>query len=116
MSGGWAGSDRRSRLPADWKDRCREVHRRSRWRCEFLVPLDPRRPWLGTRPCGKYADGGVDHIIRGDDHRYQNLRDTCHDHHSKKSSAEGNAARAAIKARGKRAPERHPGSIRRKSP
>lgn len=105
MSGGWAGSDRRSRLPADWPKRCAQVHKRSGKRCEFPV---------GFRLCGKPADGGVDHIIRGDNHELSNLRDTCQYHHGHKSSQEGNEARAARKAlRRKNPPEQHPGLIRR---
>ena len=37
----------------------------------------------------------VDHIRAGDDHSEDNLRALCSWHHLKKSSAEGNAAKAA---------------------
>lgn len=86
---GWETSDRRLRLPKNWRTLCREVHKRSGRRCEFLLPSGAR--------CPRTADGGVDHIIAGDDHRMSNLRDSCQAHHGKKSSAEGLAAREARK-------------------
>lgn len=105
MPGGWQGSDRGSRLPKNWNQLCGLVHRRSGRRCEF--PLES-----GGR-CGAPANGGVDHIVPGDDHRLSNLRDTCSYHHGKKSSAEGNAAKAAKRALRYRPTEEHPGLIRR---
>lgn len=71
MSGGWTDSTRRERLPANWIQLCRQVHARSRNRCE--VPRFSR----GGATCGRLADGGVDHIDPqgGDD--LSNLRDTC---------------------------------------
>jgi 5-methylcytosine-specific restriction protein A len=113
MSGGWGGSDRRSRLPTDWPTRRAAVHRRSGWRCEMLVV----EPGQVPRPCGKYADGGVDHVIPNDDDSLDNLQDTCAKHHRRKSSQEGNAARAVQRGQRSRPkpPERHPGEIRRSS-
>lgn len=104
MSGGWKGSTRGSRLPSDWGKRCGQIHHRSGWTCEFPV---------GDRRCGRYADGGVDHIVPGDDHSLENLRDTCAGHHRRKSSREGNAAKALKKVaiKGKRV-EEHPGRRR----
>jgi len=99
MAGKWKGSNRRQRLPANWADLCAIVHKRSGWRCEFRLRSGAR--------CPRYADGGVDHIIAGDNHHLTNLRDTCQHHHGKKSSAEGNAAKAAQKAP-VRPPEEHP--------
>lgn len=106
MSGGWAGSDRRSRLPTDWPTRVAAVRRRSGGRCEFLVPgtVIPRR-------CPNVADGGVDHIIPNDDDSLDNLRDSCSRHHREKSSREGNEAKEAIRSKRTRPPERHPGTI-----
>lgn len=108
MSGGWAGSDRSSRLPSDWGKRCGQVHHRSGRRCEFVVAERFGQPIK----CGRPADGGVDHIIPGDDHSLENLRDTCAGHHRRKSSREGNEAKAKKKAGLKRAPEEHPGRRR----
>jgi 5-methylcytosine-specific restriction protein A len=112
MSGGWKDSDRRARLPTDWPARRTAVHKRSGWKCEVLVIKH-----AGGLPqrCGRYADGGVDHIINDDDDSLSNLRDTCSTHHRSKSSQEGNAAKAARRALIKRPkpPERHPGEIRR---
>jgi 5-methylcytosine-specific restriction protein A len=113
MSGGWAGSDRGARLPPDWNAIKARVHRRSGRKCEFPMPHFPGA--RGFKKCGRYADGGVDHIVRGDDHSMDNLRDSCQRHHGHKSSQEGNTAKAARKALAKRprTPERHPGEIRR---
>lgn len=102
---GWETSDRRTRLPADWKQRTEFVHERSGRRCEFRLPSGKR--------CPRYADGGVDHIVNDDNHDYSNLRDSCQHHHGKKSSAEGLAARKAKGAPVKRFnQEPHPRSRR----
>lgn len=85
MSGKWQGSDRRVRLPDNWNELCRAVHKRSGMRCEFPLPSGAR--------CPRPANGGVDHKIPNDDHSLDNLRDSCQHHHGKKSSAEGNAAK-----------------------
>lgn len=97
MSGGWEGSDRRARLPANWATEIvpavleRDGHRcRIRW--------DAGCEGVATE---------VDHIIRGDDHRMENQQAACHWCHARKSSAEGHAARRYYSA--KRRPERHPG-------
>lgn len=90
MPGKWQGSDRRERLPDDWDELCRIIHARSGYRCEFTLPSGIR--------CPRKADGGVDHIKRGDDHRIGNLRDSCKHHHGRKSSEEGNQAREDISA------------------
>lgn len=105
MSGGWAGSERSSELPSNWNQLKGLVHKRSGKRCEFYLTTSQR--------CPNPADGGVDHIVRGDNHRLSNLRDSCQTHHGKKSSAEGNEARAAKKAARKREPEVHPGRVQR---
>ena len=95
MAGGWEGSDRRARLPANWATE--------------IVPVV-----LDGRPCQIRWDEGcevvateVDHIQRGDDHRLSNLQPACTWCHARKSSAEGHAARRYYSA--KRRPERHPG-------
>jgi len=102
MSGGWADSDRKSRLPADWPLLRQVVIERAGGRCEARKK-DGRRCWdRGT---------DVDHIIAGDDHRLEALQLLCAWHHAKKSSAEGNAAQAALRAMLKHPVERHPGLI-----
>ena len=47
--------------------------------------------------CGAYATD-VDHIKNGDDHRDENLRSLCGQHHREKSSREG-AEAANVKRR-----------------
>lgn len=99
MAGKWKGSDRRSRLPADWKARRAKVFRRARGICE-------------TPGCGDAATD-CDHILAGDNHSLSNLRALCQLHHAQKSSAEGNAARAWIAEARVRPVESHPGRRRR---
>jgi 5-methylcytosine-specific restriction protein A len=101
MSGGWAGSDRRERLPADWTARRVRVLRRDGYRCQA-------RDSLGHR-CGMPANQ-VDHIDPGDDHSLENLQALCRWHHARKSSAEGNAAHRRRPST-RRPPEPHPGSL-----
>ncbi len=101
MPGGWAASDRRERLPANWEALRRQVRIRSGGRCEVIKGSNSQRCTNPARDC--------DHILAGDDHRLQNLQDICVFHHRHKSSVEGNAAKAARVAAGKRPPERHPG-------
>lgn len=101
----WAGSDRRSRLPANWASIRSRVLRRDGSQCT-AVSHD------GVR-CAEPATD-VDHIVAGDDHREANLRSLCGWHHQRKSSAEG----AAALARKRRANDRkfrrtedHPGLL-----
>ncbi|MEO3976319.1 HNH endonuclease signature motif containing protein [Streptomyces sp. CAU 1734] len=101
MSGGWEGSNRRAELPPNWYSEIRpEVLRRDRRRCQWPQPAG------GI--CGAHANQ-VDHIGDGDDHRPANLQALCETCHRRKTSAQGNTARWAERAR--RPPERHPGFI-----
>lgn len=95
----WDGSDRKDRLPDNWESEIRPaVLTRCRGRCEAFLPSGARCPRRAT---------DVDHKIPGDDHRLHNLQGLCADHHAKKSSREGLAARrGAPKAR---PAESHPG-------
>jgi 5-methylcytosine-specific restriction protein A len=72
----WAGSNRRSRLPADW------------YRITaFILERDDHRCYI----CGSYA-GRVDHIVAGDNHHPSNLAAICLDCDKRKSSSEGGRA------------------------
>lgn len=82
----WAGSDRSSRLPADWAKIRSKVFKRDGYRCTAKM-LD------GTRCPGAAEE--CDHVRRGDDHRMENLTSLCTWHHGKKSGTEGGQARAA---------------------
>lgn len=103
MSGGWQGSTRRSRLPADWRTRIRPA-------------AHARNPDHICHLCGDPGGDYLDHKQPGDDHSLDNL-DWAHDRvpphcHRYKSSAEGNAARAANPPPGRRRPpEQHPGLL-----
>ena len=95
----WNTSNRSSRLPADWPAIRRLVLQDAGYRCQIRL----------TGCSGQASE--VDHRRRGDDHSRANLRAACSGCHGKKSSAEGNARRAELRARRKRPQERHPGSI-----
>ena len=95
MSGGWKGSDRRERLPSNWR----------RIRAETLA-RDPTCVLCGVRPSVV-----ADHIkAKTDDHkRLQGVCGPCHD---QKSSREGNDAQRANPRPGRRRPEEpHPGLL-----
>lgn len=103
MAGGrWAGSSRRSRLPADWPAIRRRILKRDNYSCTW-----PSR----SGRCGQPATD-VDHIVNGDDHRDENLRSLCSSHHQAKSSAEGGRAAQAKRIPRTRPIDPHPGLIR----
>lgn len=96
----WEGSDRKSRLPRDWAARRKRVLRMAGYACV---------------ECGAHANQ-VDHIKRDAGDGLNNLQALCEDCHGRKSSAEGNAARARrqreLKALTRRKRETHPGVIK----
>ncbi len=110
MPGGWGDSNRSASLPRNWNSEIvPAVKARSGGRCEWKV-----NPAAGNyRRCPNPANGGVDHYKGRDYHELDGLRDSCHDHHSKKSSKEGNDAKRAKAAARYRPAEEHPGLIRR---
>lgn len=99
MPGGWAGSTRKSRLPADWSIKGGTRDR--------ILARDNGICYL----CGQPGADRVDHIEQGDDHRDENLaavHDAVWPHcHRYKSSREGNAARWRVTE--KRPKPKHPG-------
>jgi hypothetical protein len=98
MSGQWQGSTRAARLPANWDDL-----RAAR------LDLDGHRcTWRDQgRRCTEQATE-VDHRkAMTDDHRLEALRSLCAEHHGRKSSAEGNAARWKFTEKRPKPP--HPG-------
>ncbi|MFG3710904.1 HNH endonuclease [Micromonospora sp. NPDC047730] len=98
MSGKWAGSTRRRRLPPNWQQLRAEVRERAGGRCEH-VGDDGRRCPLAGRDC--------DHVEAGDLHTLDNLQWLCPGHHSSKSGREGAAARP----RERRPVGKHPGLL-----
>lgn len=84
---GWENSDRHDRLPSDWAKRRRVVLERCGYRCEWDLG--------GGVRCGERATD-VDHIRRGDDHSFANLRGLCAVHHARKSAGEGWAERQRL--------------------
>jgi 5-methylcytosine-specific restriction endonuclease McrA len=62
--------------------------------------------------CGGDGACEVDHIVSrrsGGSNEYTNLQALCRDCHARKSSAEGNAAKARLRAAKRRPEGRHPG-------
>ena len=95
MSGGWRGSDRRSRLPRGW----------AAIRAEVLA-RDSTCVLCSVRPATH-----CDHIKpKTDDDRPSQLQGVCATCHGLKSSAEGNEAQRANPRPTRRRPEEpHPG-------
>lgn len=98
----WENSDRRLRLPTDWKQRVAAVWKRDGGRCTWKLPSGARCPRPG-------AD--VDHIRNDDNHDLRNLRLLCRHHHDKKTQWESRMGRQRRKSR-KRPEEARPGKIR----
>lgn len=101
---GWETSDRRSRLPADWATRVKQVKERDGGRCTWKLPSGARCPRAGR---------DVDHRVNDDNHGLWNLTLLCRHHHDLKTQAEARRGKAKRKPP-PRAPEAHPG-IRRPS-
>ena len=103
----WEESSRRSRLPPNWEALRKPV---------LFRPDGSRRTcrWIEKgRKCPELATE-VDHIKPGDDHSPSNLRGLCTEHHLRKSSREGHAAKATKRAaisRKFRRTEQHPGRL-----
>lgn len=94
----WEGSDRKSRLPSNWE--------------KGIVPLVLRIHGRICHKCGEPGADAVDHLKPGDDHSLENLRPIHQDVppycHRYKSSAEGSAAKRALRAARTRPAEPHP--------
>jgi len=103
MAGNWHGTARRDRLPPDW----------SRIRARILQRDSHRCTWVERGQRCTTAATDVDHRVNNDDDSDSNLRALCSYHHRKKTAVEGNAAKAALKAKARREPEPHPGRTRR---
>lgn len=104
-SGKWAGSKRKSTLPADWQETRKRILRRDGFVCQH-VRADTERI------CAKPARD-VDHIVphaQGGSEADSNLQSLCPWHHSRKSGREG--GRASARAReGRRPTRQHPGYL-----
>lgn len=100
----WEGSDRASRLPADWNARRVVVLQRDSYACQHVRSDTGRR-------CGARANE-VDHIRNDDDHSYSNLRALCSYHHAQKSGREGGVASGAARRKKRDSRARpHPGLL-----
>jgi 5-methylcytosine-specific restriction protein A len=96
VPGHWQGSRRREQLPPGWESRIRPaIIARDSGRCRW-IENNQRCPERGT---------DVDHIGDPADHSLLNLRLLCRTHHNRRSSRQGNAARAE---RRRRNTEAHP--------
>ena len=106
MAGGWVGSTRKESLPSDWEQRRSAVKRRADGRCERIKTSTGKRcanPGTDCDHVVRPADGGTDELA--------NLEWLCGWHHRAKTSREGNDARKASQARGKRPQRPHPGFL-----
>lgn len=99
MSGRWADSTRHSRLPKDWPARRAAVRKRDGDVC-----------WWCGRGGAVPGNSEVDHKVRGDDHRLENLglihTEPCH---KQKTQQEAHAQR--WRYRMARPVEKHPGLL-----
>lgn len=93
----WSSSDRRSRLPGNWAALRQSILKRDGYLCQINGPGCTR---LATE---------VDHITHGDNHHPSNLQATCTRCHAAKTLAEAKQAQAAIRDKGRRPQEPHPG-------
>lgn len=106
----WQNSNRRQRLPSDWRDRRQKRLELDDYKCRWFEH---------GQLCGRPATE-VDHIkAMTDDHRIEALQSLCTYHHAIKSGREGAKARAAkyraaiSKSKKKfRRDEPHPGALR----
>ena len=96
----WAGSTRKSRLPADWERLRSVVLQRCGGRCE----------WDDGGRC-PYPATDVDHVAPGDDHSLANLQGLCAAHHLTKTGKEARAKQLRIKSLARRPEEPQPGVI-----
>lgn len=97
---GWAGSNRRAELPADWAVRVAFVKDRDGGRCRWILPSGARCPRPGT---------DVDHRYGPDRHKVDDLWLLCHHHHDKKTTKEAWAGKRKKRPSTARPPEAHPG-------
>lgn len=84
-------------LPPDWDTRRARILKRDGYQCRWMTD--------GIR-CNRPANQ-VDHIGSKHDHSDANLRALCEWHHSKRTSAQGNAARKRVSQLHPK--EKHPG-------
>lgn len=89
----WDNSNRRARLPSNWKKLRARVLRRDDHTCTY-----PR--CHHHDPTARTLE--VDHIVPGDDHSFSNLQTLCVDCHTRKTLEERRQPR-------NRPAERHPG-------
>src|SRR5690349_11426755 len=114
-SGKWASSNHRAELPINWPKLRAQAKKRA-------IATDPERMPGGrcehVSPVGRCRTVGnqCDHIKRGAGHAHSNLQWLGYLHHNQKTQQEAQEARSEKAARGKRTPERHPGSTRRRIP
>lgn len=110
MTGRWAGSRRRSRLPTGWDALQRRVLVEEPFcRCSGCPRCCTSLGKVQGADCIRPSQS-ADHIVRGDDHRRQNLRGICGPCHNHKSSQEGNEAKRRHGRFGQPLPP-HPGSL-----
>lgn len=98
MAVAWEGSDRCSRLPANW----------SAIRDAVFAEPEGRVCALRFEDLCVGTATEVDHIVAGDNHAESNLQPVCQPCHRRKSALEGAAAAARRRARARLPVEVHP--------
>ncbi|PSL04119.1 hypothetical protein CLV30_106123 [Haloactinopolyspora alba] len=101
----WSTSDRRQRLPRNWRHIVARIRRRDKDRCQVRLADGSQCP---------NSYGAIDHIRNDDDHRDENLRVICDPHHAEKTGKESAAGRAANRRKQQakfRRTEQHPGLV-----
>lgn len=101
MSGGWGGSNRRERLPANWPALRAKQLKADGYRCTWRLPSGKRCPRPATEVDHKYEKVDDD----------SNLQSLCADHHARKTSIAAHRFKAAQKRKRYREPEAHPGTL-----
>ncbi|GGO42316.1 hypothetical protein GCM10012287_02900 [Streptomyces daqingensis] len=102
VSGQWAGSDRKARLPSNWAKLRLRVLRRDGHRCVHTFSR-------GQRCIADATD--VDHIKAGDDHSLSNLQSLCREHHKLKTQQEAQEGKRRADARARYPEAKHPGLL-----
>lgn len=111
MTGAWATSDRKARLPRDWAQRVAATRARASGQCEAIAEPRYRRRTKDAEPRCPEAGRDCDHITAGDNHALENLQWLCAAHHRSKTAAEAAAALRARAALARHPREKHPGLL-----
>lgn len=106
----WEGSTRRETLPPDWPARVSRCRRDAATpdhpggQCEKRIRSARTDRWMRCPRAGAEVDHKSDRLNHDD------LQLLCQTHHDQKTQREAQQAKAAVRARGRRPAEAHPGT------